>query len=169
LKVKIQERVNKIKPNILGTPAYNLTMLDTSLKISNNTLVAGTLKYISLYDIKAKYTVLVFWDPTCSHCKVEVPELYHIYDSLKSKGVSIEVYSVGIESDPELWKEFIRKNKLNWINVTDPANQTHFRDYYDIYSTPVIYLLDEQKRIIAKRLDPGKVRDFIAREYNQKK
>jgi hypothetical protein len=169
LKVKIQERVNKIKPNILGTPAYNLTMLDTSLKISNNTLVAGTLKYVSLYDIKAKYTVLVFWDPTCSHCKVEVPELHHIYDSLKSNGVSIEVYAVGIESDPELWKEFISKNKLNWINVTDPANQTHFRDFYDIYSTPVIYLLDEQKRIIAKRLDPPKVREFIEREYKQKK
>jgi thiol-disulfide isomerase/thioredoxin len=124
LKGKIQERVNKIKPNILGTPAHNLTMLDTSLKISNNTLVPGTLKYISLYDIKAKYTVLVFWDPTCSHCKVEVPELHHIYDSLKTKGVSIEVFAVGIESDPDLWKEFIRKHNLDWINAGDlPARR----------------------------------------------
>ncbi|MFM8432742.1 MAG: thioredoxin-like domain-containing protein [Bacteroidota bacterium] len=167
LKNKIRERVNKIKPNILGTPAHDLVMLDTNIRIKGNTIVPESMNYKRLYDIKARYTVLAFWDPTCSHCKVEIPELYHIYDSLKSKGVDLEVYSVGIESDPELWKKFIRDNKLNWINVTDPANQTKFRDYYDIYSTPVIYLLDDQKRIIAKRLDPGKVRDFIDREYKE--
>jgi thiol-disulfide isomerase/thioredoxin len=122
-----------------------------------------------LYDIKARYTILAFWDPTCSHCKVEVPELHHIYDSLKTKGVSIEVFAVGIESDPELWKKFIREHNLDWINVTDPANQTRFRDFYDIYSTPVIYLLDDQKRIIAKRLDPQKALDFISRDLKEKK
>jgi thiol-disulfide isomerase/thioredoxin len=158
LKEKIRERVNKIKPNILGTPAYNLVMPDTTYR-----------NYRKLYDIKAKYTVLVFWDPTCSHCKVEVPELHHIYDSLKSKGVSLEVYSVGIESDPELWKKFIKDHNLDWINVSDLYNNTNFRDYYDIYSTPVIYLLDDQKRIIAKRLDPTKVRDFIDRDMKEKK
>jgi hypothetical protein len=100
---------------------------------------------------------------------VEIPELHHIYDSLKTKGVSIEVYAVGIESEPDLWKKFIREHDLDWINVTDPANQTRFRDFYDIYSTPVIYLLDDQKRIIAKRLDPQKVRDFIDRDLKEKK
>jgi thiol-disulfide isomerase/thioredoxin len=169
LKAKIQERVNKIKPNILGTPAYDLVMLDTNVQIKGNTIVPESMRYKRLYDIKARYTVLVFWDPTCSHCKVEVPELHHIYDSLKTKGVSIEVFAVGIESDPELWKKFIRDNKLNWINVTDPANQTRFRDFYDIYSTPVIFLLDEEKRIIAKRLDPKKALDFIARDLKEKK
>lgn len=169
LKAKIQERVDKIKPNILGTPAHNLVMLDTNVQIKGNTIVPESMRYKSLYDIKARYTILAFWDPTCSHCKVEVPELHHIYDSLKTKGVSIEVFAVGIESDPELWKKFIREHNLDWINVTDPANQTRFRDFYDIYSTPVIYLLDDQKRIIAKRLDPQKALDFIARDLKEKK
>lgn len=169
LKAKIQERVNKIKPNILGTPAHDLVMLDTNVQIKGNTIVQESMRYKRLYDVKARYTVLIFWDPTCSHCKVEVPEMHHIYDSLKTKGVSIEVFAVGIESDPELWKKFIRDNKLNWINVTDPANQTRFRDFYDIYSTPVIFLLDEEKRIIAKRLDPQKALDFIARDLKEKK
>ena len=48
-------------------------------------------------------------------------------------------------------------------------NNTNFRNYYDIYSTPVIYLLDEQKRIIAKRLDTDKVRDFIENEEKKEK
>jgi peroxiredoxin len=152
LQSKIYERVNKIKPNILGTPAHDLTMPDTAFKMHN------------LYSINAKYTILVFWDPTCSHCKTEVPKLCHYYDSVKAKGVSIEVFAVGIESDIELWKKFIRDNKLDWINVSDLYNKTNFRNYYDIYSTPVVYLLDSKKQIIAKRLDADKIRDFIDHE-----
>jgi thiol-disulfide isomerase/thioredoxin len=155
LKAKIQERVEKIKPNILGTPAHNLAMPDTALQMHE------------LYKVKAKYTILVFWDPTCSHCKVEVPKLSQYYDSVKAKGVSIEVFAIGIESDIELWKKFIRDNKLKWLNVSDLYNQTNFRAYYDIYSTPVIYLLDDQKRIIAKRLDTEKIRDFIQHEESK--
>jgi thiol-disulfide isomerase/thioredoxin len=146
---KITERVEKIKPNILGTPAHNLTMPDTSFKSH------------TLYDIKSKYTVLVFWDPTCGHCKKEVPALSQYYDSVKTKGLSLEVFAVGIESDMEEWKKFIRENNLKWINVSDLFNNTNFRAYYDIYSTPVVYLLDENKKIIAKRLDTEKLRDFI--------
>src|SRR5205085_7718474 len=116
-------------------------------------------KMHSLYEIKAKYTILVFWDPTCSHCKHEVPALCHYYNSVKTKCISIEVFAVGIESDIDLWKNFIKENKLDWINVSDLYNQTNFRSFYDIYSTPVIYLLDEKKHIIAKRLDTEKIRD----------
>ena len=155
LKAKIHERVEKIKPNILGELAHDLAMPDTSLKMH------------TLYGIKAKYTILVFWDPTCSHCKIEIPKLCQYYDSLKSKGL-IEVFAVGIESDMELWKKFIKDNKLDWINVSDLYNQTNFRSYYDIYSTPVIYLLDEQKHIIAKRLDTEKIRDFISNTEKKK-
>lgn len=155
LKAKIHERVMKIKPNILGEAAHDLAMPDTALKIH------------TLYGVKAKYTILVFWDPTCSHCKTEVPKLCHYYDSVKTT-TSIEVFAVGIESDIELWKKFIRDNKLDWINVSDLYNQTNFRSYYDIYSTPVIYLLDEQKHIIAKRLDTDKIRDFIENDTKKK-
>ncbi len=150
LKAKIHERVMKIKPNILGEKAYNLVMPDTAFVMH------------SLQDVKEKYTILAFWDPTCSHCKHEIPMLSAYRDSARAKGISVEVFSVGIESDIELWKKFIRDNQLKWINVSDLYNNTNFRNYYDIYSTPVIYLLDDQKRIIAKRLDTEKIRDFIS-------
>jgi len=149
LKSKISERVRKIRPNLLNTPAYDLNVPDTAFVMHR------------LYDVKAKYTVLAFWDPTCSHCKTEIPKLAEYYDSLRAKKFSIEVFSMGIESDIELWKKFIRDHNLKWINVSDLYNNTRFRDFYDIYSTPVIYLLDDKKRIIAKRLDTEKLRGFI--------
>jgi hypothetical protein len=148
LKSNIQKRVDKIKPNILFTVAHDLAMPDTAFVMH------------SLHGTKAKFTVLAFWDPTCSHCKIEIPKLLHYYDSVKTTK-SIEVFAVGIESDMDLWKNYIRENKLDWINVSDLYNQTAFRNYYDIYSTPVIYLLDDRKRIIAKRLDTEKLKEFI--------
>ncbi len=149
LKANILKRVEKIKPTILFSVAHDLAMPDTSFVMH------------TLHGVKAKFTVLAFWDPTCSHCKIEIPKLLHYYDSMKVAKKDIEVFSVGIESDVEVWKKYIRDNKLDWINVSDLYNQTNFRNYYDIYSTPVIYLLDEKKRIIAKRLDTEKIRGFI--------
>ncbi len=157
LQAKIHERVDKIKPNILGEKAYNLVMPDTGLVMHN------------LKDVKADYTILVFWDPTCSHCKVEIPKLAQYYDSARTAGISIEVFAIGIESDIDLWKNYIKEHKLNWINVSDLYNTTNFRNFYDIYSTPVIYLLDAEKRIIAKRLDSEKVKDFIEHSLKEKK
>ena len=155
LKANIHKRVEALKPTILGTPAHDLAMPDTALKMH------------TLYGVKAKYTILVFWDPTCSHCKTEIPKLSHYYDSIKTIK-SVEVFAVGIESDIELWKKFIRDNNLKWINVSDLYNQTNFRSYYDIFSTPVIYLLDEKKRIIAKRLDTEKIKEFINHDDEKK-
>jgi peroxiredoxin len=157
LKAKIEERVNKIKPNILGTAAHDLIMPDTGLVMRR------------LYDVKADYTVLAFWDPTCGHCKKEIPALSHFRDSARAAKLNIEVFAVGIESDIDLWKNFVKEHKLTFINVSDLYNNTRFRSYYDIYSTPVIYLLDSRKRIIAKRLDVDKLKDFIEFEEKKKK
>ena len=154
LRAKLWDRIIKIKPNLLGKPAHDLLMKDTSGK------------WVSLYSVKAKYTILVFWSPTCSHCKEEIPKLILTYDSLKTQGV--EGYAVGIESDTALWKQFIRDHKLDWINVTDLYEQTRFRDYYDIYSTPVIYLLDDQKKIVAKRLDVPTLSSLLRRFLKDK-
>lgn len=68
---------------------------------------------------------------------------------------------------PEEWKEFIEEKDLyDFINVWDPYNRTGFRDLYDIYSTPVIYVLDSEKKIMAKRIDVDYITEFI--RYDRK-
>ena len=131
----------------------------------------STGKYISLYDVKAKYTIVIFWDHGCGHCKKEVPKLAELYKKLKNEGV--EVYAVETEDKPEDWKKFIRDYKLNWINVQeqDQYRRAVTKKIYDIYSTPVIYLLDENKIIKAKRIDTDQLAGFIEaleKEKNKK-
>jgi hypothetical protein len=67
-------------------------------------------------------------------------------------------------------KNFIRKHKLTgWINVNGPRALTKpYADLYDIYSTPVIYVLDEKKAIIAKRIEGKQVGDFIRNDRKRR-
>lgn len=146
---KITNRAFILKPLLLGKKAPAINMVDTSGK------------NVSLYSIKANYTVLLFWDHGCGHCKKEVPKVAEIYKKMKEKGV--EVLAIETEDKPEDWKKFIRENKLNWINVHEPDNYRRAvtKKIYDIYSTPVVYLLDENKIIKAKRIDSEQLGDFI--------
>jgi thiol-disulfide isomerase/thioredoxin len=145
---KIIHKALTLKPLLLGKPAPPIVMQDS---LDRN---------VSLYDMKAGYTIVIFWDPDCGHCQKVVPKLKEIYDSkLKQKGII--VYAVDIEDSDEKWKKFIREKKLNWINTHDKYKQYPLRQLYDIYSTPVIYVLDENKRIRAKRIDVEQLDGFI--------
>ncbi len=48
--------------------------------------------------------------------------------------------------------DYVNAHNLEWLNVWDPYNTSNFRNNYDIYSTPVIYLLNKDRKIVAKRI-----------------
>jgi len=107
-----------------------------------------------MYAIHARYTILCFWDFDCGLCQKEMPRLVKWYDSVKGQG--IEVYAVEInEADPYKWKQYIIKHNLDFINVADLFHTSNFRHDYDVVSTPMIYVLDEDKHIIGKKIDVG--------------
>ncbi len=146
--LKITERAKLIKPITLGKPAPEMSLTDTF----------GRVQVLS--KIQAKYTILCFWDPDCSHCKKEVPELYNTYRDLVKKGFDIKVYAIGCTVEDDKWRKFIKEKNLNWINVIDLPGS---RARYDIYSTPVIYLLDKDKKIVAKRIGHDNLEEIITR------
>lgn len=137
----IKEKVRVIKPNLIGNLAPDLKLPDSE----------GM--YYSLRQMNSKYTILYFWEPNCSHCQKTTPLLYKdLYLPLKDKGV--DIYAVCTQNKKEEWMKAISDYKIyDWTNVWDPAVTSNFRSLYDVYSTPVIYILDPTKHIIAKRLD----------------
>jgi peroxiredoxin len=150
---KIKDRSDKLKPLLLGKTAPNLTLKDTT----------GT--YQTLYNLKNRFTILAFWDPDCSHCKKEIPKLYSEF-AAGVKAKDVQVYAVCTETERKKWLEFIQKEKLNWINVADIELQNPFRSIYDIHSTPVLYVLDKNKKILAKRIPVEKISEFLDRQIS---
>lgn len=150
---KINSRARILKGLLIGSNIPNVTMQDTSNV------------FVTLYNVKSKYTLMLFWDPTCGHCQKEVPKLLALYDSIKSKG--FEVYAICTDLNVPEWKKYIIEHKLDWINVMDIQNVTNFHTTYDIYSTPVVYLLDENKKIIAKRISAEQVGEFMEKLFKK--
>ncbi len=127
-----------------------------------------------LYDVKAKYTILVFWAEDCGHCQTEVPKLSEDLKAVKGK-IDFKVFAV--QTKDELyknWKKFIVEKKLtDFIHVFDPVHVNNLKERFDIQGTPVIFLLDKEKRIIGKKLATENVVDILNKleeiEKNAKK
>lgn len=144
---KITDRILKMKYNQCGMKAANLRLMDHSGR------------QMQLYEVQAPYTVLYFWDYDCGHCKKTTPVLKEFYEKYKANGV--EVLGICTREDTAKWNDYIHEHELKWKNAIDLEGKSYFRVYYDIYSTPVIYLLDKDKVIKAKRLDVPGLEDFI--------
>jgi hypothetical protein len=77
--------------------------------------------------------------------------------------MGVEVFAIETEDTPKEWKKFIKDHQLNWINVIekDDYKRAVTKKIYDIYKTPIIYLLDENKIIKAKQIDSEQLENFI--------
>lgn len=147
---KFKERVEALKPNLIGKVAPDLWLPNPFGQ------------YYRLSEIKAKVTIVYFWDTECSHCKKVTPELRKIYDKYKAKG--LEILGVYTQGNQPKWMEYLSKNEVTWINVWDPTFSSNFRNLYDIYSTPVIFVLDADKRIVIKRISVETLNQYLESE-----
>jgi len=156
---KIEERAMALDPLLIGKKAPNIVVKDTAQK-----------KFLQLKDVKAPFTIVYIWSPECGHCKIATPKLKKIYDDYKSLG--IEVFAVNNDFENDVWIKFINKHKLDWINGSDGGDfRSNFRSTYDVYSTPQTYLLDENKKILAKKMSMEALRDildfYVKKKFNK--
>ena len=131
----------------------------TKIFYANITEIEKT--FLKLRSIKAKYTLLVFWDVDCSHCQVEIPKLIDLYHQLLKDKMDVKVFCVYTQQEFDKYKKYVDEKKLDWINVYDGVHYNNLKDKYDIYSTPVIYILDKDKKIKAKRIDVDQIKTIL--------
>lgn len=118
--------------------------------------------FVTLHSIVADHIILVFWDVDCSHCQSEIPKLLEVYKNLIKSGKNVKVFSVYTMHDGEKFLKYtIEKGLTDWINVYDGAYINNLVNKYDIYSTPVIYILDKNKTIKAKRIGIDQIENFL--------
>jgi thiol-disulfide isomerase/thioredoxin len=161
----LNDRAYSMMANLIGEPAADLVMVDSLNKPT------------PLYGVNANFVVVCFWDPTCSHCKEEVPKLDSIYNA-KWKAEGVKIYGVMVDGGKENWEKFIQEHHLDWINVyetkkqhdaVEAAGKPGYKQLYDVYQTPTLFLLDKDKRIIAKHLSYLQFDKLITLKLNKTK
>ena len=168
---KVVDRAEDLRYSQCGERIPNIILPDTS-----------QTNWVSLYDVEAKYTLVSIWESTCGHCKKEMPKLEALYEEWHDKG--LEIYAIGNDFESEPWLEFVReKNIGDWIHVSDnpQINATdsatalimagvttlkslNFRTTFDVYATPKMFLLDRDKKVIAKQVGAEQIGEILARE-----
>ncbi len=166
----LKERVEILKPLLIGKTApdvklryipadhFKSALQDTALKRYPH---AGA--FFNISDVKADYVVLIFWEADCGHCKKILPRLYELYeDTLATMNVQVVAISTLFGEEGKIdWIDFVNNHGLySWINAWNPYDY-QFKIIYDIRSTPQIFILDQEKKIIAKRIGVEQIQSFI--------
>lgn len=170
----IIEKADTKRKTLIGKTVPDLTLADTSEN------------WIGIKrDIKKPYVVLFFYDPDCGHCKKETPKLVEFYQNYE--GDDLAIYAVSSQNG-ERWKEFINEKEMgSFYNVAIPQEafesaeyatglitqgktnyeSLKFQETFDIFSTPKIFVLDEDRTIRAKDIGVEQLGDFLSRFKEQ--
>ncbi len=146
-RAKFKERVDILKPLQTGFVFPTLIVADSLGKEYNP------------MQSKTKYTIVHFYDPDCGHCKESAPKLMEFYNKNKDKAT---IYNVSVAYDTKKMNNFVHGYKTQpLLNLWDSKGRYYFRKSFDVYSTPTNYILDKDKKIIARRIPVDKLEDFI--------
>jgi len=123
-------------------------------------------KPVSLYAIKAKVILLMFWSPDCEHCEGVMPQIQHIYATYHPLG--LEVMAASIDLDKNAWISAINKYGMKWICVSDHLGfQSPVVKAYNAYSTPTFFLLDSEKNIITHPYSPKQMAEALQKVFGK--
>ena len=122
--------------------------------------------YKSIYEITAPIVVVFMYSPDCEHCQKDAPKIVEIARNWKSRGV--EFFGIGVNTNEEDWKAFVKKTGFPFTNVYDPTNRTIYAKYF-VDITPELYVLNKDRIIVAKNLHAEQLEEVFQRELAKMK
>jgi peroxiredoxin len=139
-RLMIQEKNSKIKAYIAenGENSPDISLPNTNGRV------------VSLSSLKGKVVLIQFWSALNIDSRYQNQALVELYNKYKSRG--LEIYQVSIDTDRNAWLSAIEQDGLSWINVGDMKGSVSAQHNYNIQTIPSNYILDSERRIVARDL-----------------
>lgn len=164
LSASVFDGANKIRPahlldlalkNRVGEPATDFTY----------TLADG--KTGTLYNVKAPYLLLFFYNPDCHACKEITGQIQDspLIGKLQKDKI-LKILAVYPDEDLEAWKKHIPDVPASWINSYDESVSLKNDEIYDLKAIPTLYLLDKDKKVILKDVTFNQLEEFLQIQTN---
>jgi len=149
----LQLRASEMEASLVGKQAPNVTANDPN----------GVPQ--TLYDSDKDYIIVYIYNPTCEHCMKETPLLVEWHNENRQMA---DVYAIVLDTDYDEWTRYIRRvNMNNFTNVFDPTNRAFYKKYY-VDITPEIYVINPERKIIAKNLKTFQIETMIQRDKERR-
>ena len=106
---------------------------------------------------KGEYTVLYFYDTSCSTCRIESPRLR---DFLKDTDFPLQTVAFYTGDDEEEWARY-QATSLNVPGIThvwDPEMDSDYQRKYGVLQTPRMFLIGPDGTVVGRGLDTPALR-----------
>ena len=137
------------RSSLIGMPAPSITLKDTAGK--EVTIPAAT-----------GYSVIYFYDTSCSTCKLETPRLRQLMDEGR---FPLTVYAVNVGDQADDWEKY-KENLPGAIHLWDPEHESDWQIQYGVLQTPKMFLLDPQGEILGRGLDTPALKMLLEKEFS---
>ena len=116
----------------------------------------------SLFDIKSSYTLLYFYNPGCPYCEDTKEKMTHsqILNALKTNRQGLRILALCTEPGKKRWSDYITSLPADWIHGYNDKIPT--QQLYDLRALPSLYLLDKDKKVIAKDVTFQQIETLLA-------
>lgn len=144
---------------LLGMKAPALELKDTS----------GVMK--SIGNTAGEYTIIYFYSDDCAYCKIETPKLIDFLN--KYTDTPLNVFAVYTGTDTGAWKKYLPNFSsynpfIGWTHVADLERESNFPLVYGVISTPVMYLLNRDGRIIGRGIKTDGIKEILLGEKKKR-
>ncbi len=138
---KLIAQAEAARPTLIGKIAPDLTFIKEDGQP------------VSIHSFTSDFTVLYFWDPECGHCKKMTPFVVDFYNEYKNKGVEMLAICTKTGQDiSSCWSTIKERGMDIWVNAADQYLRNRYKSIYDVKTTPQIFILDKDKKIIVKKI-----------------
>ena len=102
--------------------------------------------------VDGRYTVIYFYDTSCSTCRIETPRLSKF---LKETDFPLTAAAVYVGDDAESWEEY-RSTSLavpGMLHLWDPEFESDYQRKYGVLQTPRMFLVGPDGKIVGRAID----------------
>jgi len=147
-KEKLENKLEIIKKLSIGKVAPDFSSTD----------FAGN--EITLSEIKSETTILLFWASWCPHCTDIIPVLKEYYNADSPE--KLQVVAISVDQNEEDYRNSLKEHGLDWINIAELKGWNGaVVEQYGVAATPTIFILDKDKKILAKPTNEASFRKEI--------
>jgi len=152
------------------TPPQMANILDGFIR---NKSILGTkpeLKFkavdgreVDLAKLKGKVVLIEFWATWCPRCVYEMPIVIDVYKKFKDR--DFEIIGIALEKgDIEALKKYVKANGITWPQYADgKEGDTYWAQYYGVISTPAMWLVDREGKVVDKFVEAQELSDKVAK------
>jgi thiol-disulfide isomerase/thioredoxin len=146
---ELVKRMENIRNLAVGKEAPDIDIVDRNVE------------KFKLSSMDSDYALVVFWATWCRHCQTIIPDLSDIYEDKQL--YNLEIISIAVDTSQKAYEKYMQENEFDWINYFSPRgwDSKPAKDY-SIFATPTMFLLDKNRKIIAKPMDIRELKKSLA-------